>query len=193
MNPIICEIFKYDVFRTELNFDLNLLEKFSCKLQENSKGRIISNVGGWQSEDLYDEYSIIVELKKIILENINSFSKEFKLNKNLKMDNLWININEYKDSNSAHIHPASIFSGVFYVKVPKESGKLTFISPSENIINYVFEKNVTSWNPKNSLTWSFEPKENELYIFPSFYKHSVTPNMNKKEKRISISFNSQLE
>jgi uncharacterized protein (TIGR02466 family) len=193
MNSVICEIFKYNVFRTKLNFDLNLLEKFSFELQKNSKGRINTNLGGWQSEDLYDEYSIITELKKIIEKNINIFSKEFELIKNLKIDNLWININEYKDSNIAHIHPSSIFSGVFYVKVPEESGKLTFINPSENIINYAFENNVTSWSSKNSITWSFEPKENELYIFPSFYKHSVTPNMNKKEKRISISFNSQLE
>ena len=192
MNKNIYEIFKYEVFCTKLNLDLKSLKKFSFKLQKNNQGKVKSNVGGWQSEDLFDEYPIITELKKSIAGYVNHFSKEFNFNKKLKLSNLWININGYKDSNDAHIHPGSFFSGVFYVKVPKKSGKLTFINPNRNFMEWVFDKNITSYNQKNSSIWSFEPEENMLLIFPSFLEHKVTPHMNKTEKRISVSFNSEL-
>ena len=192
MNQNIIEISKFEIYRTKLNFDLNPLKKISFELQNDSDGRIKTNVGGWQSEDLFDEYPIIKQLRQIILENLNNFSKQFNFNKALKLTNLWININGYKDSNETHTHPSSFFSGVFYVKTPENSGNLSFVHPSCEFCSWVFEKNITNYITNNSAYWSFQPKENELYIFPSFYKHKVTPNMNKDEKRISISFNSYL-
>jgi uncharacterized protein (TIGR02466 family) len=192
MNKNIYEIFNYQVFCTKLNLNLNLLKKYCFQLQKNNKGRAKSNVGGWQSEDLFDEHPIIIQLKNNIVKHINNFSKEFNFNKKLKLSNLWVNINGYKDSNEIHTHPSSFFSGVFYVKAPKKSGKLTFLNPNRNFMEWVFDKNVTSYIQNNSSIWSFEPEENMLYIFPSFLEHKVTPHINKTEKRISISFNSEL-
>jgi uncharacterized protein (TIGR02466 family) len=192
MNKNIYEIFNYQVFCTKLNLNLNLLKKYCFQLQKNNKGRAKSNVGGWQSEDLFDEHPIIIQLKNNIVEHINNFLKEFNFNKKLKLSNLWVNINGYKDSNEIHTHPSSFFSGVFYVKAPKKSGKLTFLNPNRYFMEWVFDKNVTSYIQNNSSIWSFEPEENMLYIFPSFLEHKVTPHMNKTEKRISISFNSVL-
>jgi len=192
MNKNIYEIFKCQVFCTKLNLNLGLLKKYCFQLQKNNQGIAKSNVGGWQSEDLFDEHPITIQLKNKIVEHINSFSKEFNFNKKLQLSNLWVNINGYRDSNDAHTHPASFFSGVFYVKAPKKSGKLTFINPNRNFMEWVFDKNITGYIQNNSSIWSFEPEENMLYIFPSFLEHKVTPHMNKTEKRISISFNSVL-
>jgi len=121
MKENIIEIFKYGVYHANLKTDLNLLKKFCLKLQ-NKKGRVKSNLSGWQSEDLYEQYPVIVKLKKQILEHINIYAKEFKINKELKIMNLWININEYKDCNMPHIHPNSILSGVFYIQAFENSG-----------------------------------------------------------------------
>ena len=59
-------------------------------------------------------------------------------------------------------------------------------------MEWIFDKNITRYTQKNSSIWSFEPEENMLFIFPSSLEHKVTPHMNKTEKRISISFNSEL-
>ena len=195
MDQRICTIFQYNIYVVKLNLDLKSLEKFCFELQKNNKGiRVIkSNVGGWQSEELYDQYPIIVEFKKNIFEHINNYSKEFNFNKKLKISNCWININAHKDSNVPHTHPKSFFSGVFYIKTPKKSGKLTFLNPGRNLMEWVFDENVTDYNQQNSSIWSFEPEENMLFIFPSFLEHKVTPHMNKTEKRISISFNTELK
>ena len=195
MDQKICTIFQYNIYGVKLNLDLKYLEKFCFELQKNNKGKrvIKTNVGGWQSESLYDEYPIIVEFKKNILEHINNYSKQFNFNKKLKIDNSWININSYRDSNEQHTHSHSFFSGVFYIKAPKKSGTLTFINPAKNLMEWVFSGNVTDYNQQNSSFWSFEPQENVLFIFPSFLEHKVEPNMNETEKRISISFNTSLE
>ena len=44
-------------------------------------------------------------------------------------------------------------------------------------------------NEENSLEWWMPSIENYLYLFPSWLSHWVEPNLNKKEERISISFN----
>ena len=48
--------------------------------------------------------------------------------------------------------------------------------------------NFTEFNKYNSSYHWMPAKENTLYIFPSWLKHKVEPNMNNDE-RISISFN----
>ena len=75
MNPNIRAIFHHNIYGIKLNLDIKSLEKFSFELQKNNKSRSVikSNVGGWQSEELYDQYPIIVEFKKNIrsLMNLN--------------------------------------------------------------------------------------------------------------------------
>ena len=40
------------------------------------------------------------------------------------MGNMWANINPPGGYNRPHVHPNSHFSGVYYIKAPKNSGKL---------------------------------------------------------------------
>jgi len=185
------DIFKFQLYCEKLNFDTHSLSNLCVELQNKNKdyGRVSSNMGGWQSDDLFDAYTVISDLRKLIYNHIDIYSKNFKLNKKLKLDNLWININGYKDSNLPHIHPNNILSGVFYVKVPKNSGKIRFENPCLDLMESVYQDSIIEYNLINSATWCLEPDENLLILFPSFLKHSVLPNMNKKEKRISISFN----
>jgi|TARA_R100000149_G_C5825136_1_gene102874 uncharacterized protein (TIGR02466 family) len=194
MKDNINEVFKYEMYHAKLNLDLDDLQKFSFNLQKNNKGRVRSNIGGWQSNNLpetdYEEYKNINKLKNEILKHLDIFSKNFNINKKLTLSNLWININGYKDSHMVHLHPNSILSGVFYIKTPKNSGSLSFHNPCEDFAEGIFKGNVSSYNTKNCSIWYFEPQENMLFLFPSFLKHSVGPNMNKTEKRIALSFNS---
>ena len=84
-------------------------------------------------------------------------------------------------------HPFSKLSGVFYVKIPKNSGDLIFVNETE-IPCFIDHNNITEFNNYNSFKWSIKPEENVLYLFPSWLGHYVNPNLSK-EKRISISFN----
>jgi uncharacterized protein (TIGR02466 family) len=161
---------------------------FGFKIEKEQKGRLLSNQGGFQSNDLNKKEPCLESLiKKIELNSNLLFNNYLKIKCKLSLDNIWININRHKDFNIQHIHPFSKLSGVFYIKTPSNSGNITFVSdfPVENFINL---SNVMEHNAYNSPSWSFEPEENTLYLFPSWLKHYVNPNLSKQE-RISISFN----
>ena len=99
----------------------------------------------------------------------------------------WLNINDSRQCmNSEHIH-GDVFSGVFYLKAPEESGKLVLQNPAINRM----------WNgcaltaQKNQFTGEsirIEPIEGNIILFPSYLPHSVETN-NHDEARIAISFN----
>jgi len=184
----IVDIFKQFVVKLKLNEDLKKIIKFSFEIEKEKKGRFLSNKGGFQSGDLNLKEPILNSLiKKIELNSNFLFNDYLKIKHQLSLDNIWININRYKDFNIPHVHSFSKLSGVFYVKIPNNSGKLSFINdfPIENFINPL---NIIEYNQYTSSVWSFEPEENMLYLFPSWLKHYVNPNLSKQE-RISISFN----
>jgi uncharacterized protein (TIGR02466 family) len=85
-----------------------------------------------------------------------------------------------------HLHANSIFSGVLYLKVPENSGNITF-SRSHNFIPYLTPpKKFHSIYNGNSQT--FRAKEGLLILFPSTLEHQVEKNLSESE-RFSISFN----
>ena len=94
-----------------------------------------------------------------------------------------------KDANDPHIHPYSVFSGSFYIDVAEDSGGLKFWNPAHETMGYAFNDNISKYEQTNCSTWTIVPMTSMLVLFPGYIKHSVGPNMNKKLKRISISFN----
>jgi uncharacterized protein (TIGR02466 family) len=182
------ELFKQILVKINLNENLKQINNFSIKLKKKQKGRILSKEGGFQSDNLNKKEIVLNSLINKIEYYSNIFITDIlKVNYKLTLDNIWININQFKDFNIIHNHPFSKISGVFYVKAPKNSGNLTFVNDS-NIINFISDQNILNYNNYNSSIWSIEPEENVLYLFPSWFKHYVKPNLSNK-KRISISFN----
>ena len=64
------------------------------KNQINQDGRILSNVNGYQSNDLdYLNNSFLNLLKNTIEEKANIFSQQIlEINKELSMGNMWLNV-----------------------------------------------------------------------------------------------------
>ena len=85
-----------------------------------------------------------------------------------------------------------MMSGVYYVNCPTDCGAIQFRHPSTSMEYdwgwYKFEK----FTEANCFEYWVPPIEKRLYIFPSWLSHKVQPNMNKEEKRLSLSFNAQL-
>ena len=101
---------------------------------------------------------------------------------------MWANINYQGGYNKPHIHPNSLFSGVYYVKTPKNSGKLVCNDPRPGVqLNMPIRK---EGRPPKHL-WRechLEPVEGRIIIFPFYLWHSVEPNQSN-DIRISVSFN----
>lgn len=204
--------FIFTNFVAEDTLDLNLtrIENYSMQLKDSYPSRILSNYGGWQSDDLDDRKissqpgwqsddlnlasDEIKDLKDSILLRGNNLIKKFGFKSDLYMGNMWVNINQNKDFNKIHMHPNSLLSGVFYVKTPKNCGRIVFKNP--NPYHFFFIENLTihnqleieRYNGFNSAIWVITPKPNLLLLFPSWLEHHVEPN-ESNETRISYSFN----
>ena len=192
-------LFAVPLYSAELDLNIANLKHFCEKTQKKDIGRIASNSGGYQSNNLSLDKSPLSPLIKEIETNANVFAQQF-LNKKViqKIDSIWMNTNSYKDSNRVHSHPGSSISGVYYVKVPSNAGNIIFQHPAFETLGYYYNSmsalpgevnEPEEYNQFNTSSVSSPVAENTLYLFPSWLMHYVESNMNKTEERISISFN----
>jgi uncharacterized protein (TIGR02466 family) len=101
---------------------------------------------------------------------------------------MWANINPPGGMNRAHIHPNSLWSGVYYVKAPKNSGQLKVEDPRS--VALMVRPRMKKDKPPQRV-WreaSYDPKPGRLIMFPSWLNHCVDPN-ESNDIRISVSFN----
>jgi len=114
--------------------------------------------------------------------------KEEWLDREPILGNMWANINPPGGYNASHIHPNSLFSGVYYIKAPENSGKLACNDPRPGVqLNMPVRK---EGRPPKHL-WRechLDPVEGRIIIFPFYLWHNVTPN-ESNDIRISVSFN----
>ena len=151
-----------------------------------------SNVGGWQSQEIDMRQDDNIKTQFITQEVVSYFQTNRILREGIKLcfSNCWININKKGDYNTKHIHGMSDLSGVFYLKVPKDSGNIKFDSPNEYNqsaeINSYSEDIVRSFDV--SAAYVCYPKPGMIFVFPSSLTHCVEVNKSR-EDRISVSFN----
>ena len=192
-------LFATPLFVADLDLNISNLKHFCEKTQKKDIGRIASNSGGYQSNNLSLDKSPLSPLIKEIETNANVFAQQF-LNKKViqKIDSIWMNTNSYKDSNRVHSHPGSSISGVYYVKVPSNAGNIIFQHPAFETLGYYYNSfnslpgdvnEPEEYNTFNTSQVGAPAIENTLYLFPSWLMHYVESNTNKTEERISISFN----
>tara|TARA_B100001057_G_C22642283_1_gene868721 strand:+ start:347 stop:928 length:582 start_codon:yes stop_codon:yes gene_type:complete len=190
---MINNIFQIPTYTRELDIDNKSLAKFCMSEYYKNEGVSSSNVGGWQSNDFTEKDNSDTPLLKILWPNIKLHSKKFGKEIDLlvkgRLMNLWVNVNGYKDSNTIHLNPGCRISGVYYIKTHKDCGNITFYHPSH--LQMAHNWNIyqpDEYNSYNSSTWWYPSTEGTLYLFPSWLEHCVKPNLNKREKRISVSF-----
>lgn len=187
------DLFKVSIYKKELV--VSNQDDFLKKLHEESKvkGRHLSNTTGYQSNDLDLNDEIYKSFLDGVLDQAKKYAKDLEIDSNLSVSNFWLNINNFKDSNSPHCHPGSIFSGVYYIKVPNNSGNLVFQNTALSYLDLFWpDQIIKNYNNYTSSQFELVPAINNLIIFPSWLQHYVKPNLNQ-ESRISISFNLEIK
>jgi len=160
-------------------FDNNELLKQVYEIEKNQSSEHFSNKGGFQSSNFDNSH-----FKEVIL---NETPKRLdKPLPPLKVFN-WVNINRRGDCNTRHVHfYNNIFlSGVYYVKVPENSGNIKFWDP-RGLLHHTLPEHDFYFDG-HEYEW-IVPKPGMLLFFPSWLEHEVEPN-ESEEDRISISFN----
>ena len=164
------------------------LEDHIMRWSQNDKGVSKTNAGGWHSSTDMNQKE---EYNPLTIELFNMQEEIYKkenLSRKPVLGNMWANINYPGNSNRPHLHPNSLFSGVYWIKTPMKSGNLMLYDPRPGV-------HTTMPNRKEgklpSQLWReihYEPKAGRCIMFPAWMWHEVRTN-ESNDTRISVSFN----
>ncbi len=134
-----------------------------------------------------------LELRQKIEEELSFYLYEqlkFSVLHSYEHTSSWIMMHENNDFAQRHIHTNSMFSGIYYVRTPPYSGSLSFHYPPtlNTVTTPTIQPTLIEENIYNSRSYSLEPKEKMLLLFPSHTLHSVTSNLSN-DRRYCIAFN----
>ena len=166
---------------------------------EDPDGIVRSNVqqtGVWHSRvdmTAHVECRLLVEW---ILSTVQEVFKDlgYRSDWTPTMINMWAVVAPRYGFNRSHIHPGSLWSGVYYVKAPDGAGRIIFTEPRTEVrlTQLEFERPGRE-RPESWEQVYFDPIEGRTILFPSWLVHEVEPNMCTLEgnagDRISVSFN----
>ena len=170
----------------ELNFYLekNILQWN----KKDPKGVNKTNVNGWHSEtdmNKREEYNPLTKQLFNMQEEV--FEKEYLTEKPV-LGNMWANINYPGGYNRPHLHPNSLFSGVYWIKAPEKSGNLMLYEPRQGAQCTMPNRKEGKVPPELWREVHYQPKAGTVVMFPAWLWHEVRPNKSN-DIRISVSFN----
>ena len=196
------QIFVSSCYTTYLDLPINKqLTEIITVLKNTDESSHWSNKGGWQSKP-YQHFGVdnLVTMDlftKAITPMAQRIVNSWNFPIELSDYSYWYNVNQKYNYNTEHSHPNSYISGVYYIKVPSNSGKIVFNraeSETERMYfqtKYMMDNNLSIDNSNVNTEHWFEPVEGMLLLFPGHLKHTVEQNLSEDldNERISMSFN----
>ena len=164
------------------------LEDHIIRWSQNDSGERKTNAGGWHSKtdmNKKEEYNPLTRELFNMQEEI--YQKEH-LSMKPACGNMWANVNYPKCYNRPHIHPNSLFSGVYYVTAPKNSGNFMIYDPRPGVQMAMPNRKEGKIPPEHWREVHYAPIAGRRIMFPSWLWHEVKPN-ESNQTRISVSFN----
>ena len=140
--------------------------------------------------DLPWRFPIFADLVRALDAHVAAFAKdlEFDLDgRDLKLEDLWINILPEGGMHSGHIHPHSVISGTTYVAVPDGAGAIRFEDPRHALMMAAPARVRQARRELQPFIY-VAPQVGEVLLWESWLRHEVPLNRSE-EDRISVSFN----
>ena len=141
--------------------------------------------------DLPWRFPVFADLVKVLDQHVAAFAEdlEFDLDgRELKLEDLWINILPPGGTHASHIHPHSVISGTTYVSMPDGASALKLEDPrSARMMASPARKKDARRELKPFIYMA--PKVGDVLLWESWLRHEVPLNMADEDERISVSFN----
>ena len=180
------------------NFDMGELEKSCWSIAKDDeagqKWCDENNYPGYTSyaslSDLTWRSPFFEELKNLLDLHVKTFVEELDFDlegRNLKLEDLWINILPEGGNHSAHIHPNSVISGTTYISMPSGSSAIKFEDPRHSMMMAAPSRIKDAKEYLKPFIY-VNPSVGDVLLWESWLRHEV-PENNSSEERISISFN----
>jgi uncharacterized protein (TIGR02466 family) len=190
-------VFQYDVEDCEqLNktlLDLTYAERETGIANNKSN---TASLGSWHSATGLHKNPAYEPFVAEVNSALSRISQElsYAAEQMLKITSMWSIINPPGNGNRAHVHPGSLWSGVYYVQPSESGGKIEFIDPRTAVIMNQPKYEEKKKRPRDCWTKvTFKPVAGRMLIFPAWLYHAVDPNTSKKSgragDRVIMSFN----
>ncbi len=140
--------------------------------------------------DLPWRFPIFADLVKSLDAHVAAFVEdlEFDLDgKELKLEDLWINILPEGGMHASHIHPHSVISGTTYVAMPENASALKLEDPRSAMMMAAPVRRKGAREELRSFIYA-APQVGDVLLWESWLRHEVPMNMSEDD-RISVSFN----
>ena len=181
-------LFPIPIWRVEIDgINNQQLKEYSYYLKQNTKGIVVSNRGGWHSDEVIEPLpETLIDFINQTTEFVNNYCSQQTEIQDLSFGNFWININSKYSYNRSHDHQKSILSGVYYID-----------AEGENIGDFVMERpdnaeffldNYANKSDFTTINQSLKVKTGSMILLPSWIKHGVEQNLENRD-RISLAFN----
>ena len=164
------------------------LEEKIIQWSKQNRGISRTNAGGWHSKtDMNKKQEYNVLTKELFDMQFEIYKKEL-LDFKPVLGNMWANINYPGCFNRPHLHPNSLFSGVYWIKTPLNSGNLMLYDPRPGTHTTLPNRKEGKLPPQLWREVHYEPVAGRIIMFPAWLWHEVKPN-ESNDTRISVSFN----
>ena len=164
------------------------LESHILKWSQQDKGEQKTNAGGWHSSTDMNKKEEYNPLTTELFNMQHEIYEKEHLDLKPVLGNMWANINYPKCFNRPHIHPNSLFSGVYFIKIPQNSGNLMVYDPRPGVQMAMPTRKKGQLPPEIWRDVHYEPVAGRCVMFPSWLWHEVKENKSN-DIRISVSFN----
>lgn len=184
----------YSLFATPISYTQNFLDFNECNVicdnllkTQFFSHACISLGSSSHAKSIHDNIIMNAlgdDLISKIQEKLDDYSKTCGLY-DLKITNMWHNVQDKGSVLKEHRHPNSKVSGVLFLEVDEKSSKLYLQNPN----TFVKFDDYTEENEYNFYHTWFQPKIGDLILFPSWLEHGSNGDKNESNRRISLSFN----
>ena len=140
--------------------------------------------------DLPWRFPIFADLVKVLDAHVAAFVEdlEFDLDgKELKLEDIWINILPEGGMHASHIHPHSVISGTTYVAMPASTSALKLEDPRSARMMASPVRRKDARQELRTFIYA-KPVVGDVLLWESWLRHEVPMNMSEDD-RISVSFN----
>ncbi|AKO95401.1 hypothetical protein MALG_00188 [Marinovum algicola DG 898] len=140
--------------------------------------------------DLPWRFPIFADLVSALDAHVAAFAEDLEFNldeRQLKLEDLWINILPEGGFHSSHLHPHAVISGTTYVAMPEGASALKLEDPRSARMMAAPPRRKQAREELRTFVYE-SPAVGEVLLWESWLRHEVPMNTSENH-RISISFN----
>ncbi len=140
--------------------------------------------------DLGWRFPIFAEVIKALDVHVAAFAQDLEYDldgRELKLEDIWINILPEGGIHTGHIHPHSVISGTTYVAMPDGASAIKFEDPRLPMMMAAPGRRKDARAELRTFAY-VAPAVGDVLLWESFIRHEVPMNMSEDD-RISVSFN----